>query len=87
MDLVELHPLRNVTIGQAGSGLAIEARKRVSIAVELVANPAIVFMDEPTSGALPRLPVCMTMPLRPLPVHQVLMHSRSNHDQADALQG
>ena len=50
MELVELHPLRNVTIGQVGSGLAIEARKRVSIAVELVANPAIVFMDEPTSG-------------------------------------
>ena len=51
MELVELHPLRNVTIGMAGAGLAIEARKRVSIAVELVANPAIVFMDEPTSGA------------------------------------
>ena len=25
-------------------------RKRLSIAVELVANPAIIFMDEPTSG-------------------------------------
>ena len=32
------------------SGLSVEQRKRLSIAVELVANPAIVFMDEPTSG-------------------------------------
>ncbi|KAK9802906.1 hypothetical protein WJX73_004507 [Symbiochloris irregularis] len=50
MELVELHPLRDVTIGQVGMGLSVEQRKRTSIAVELVANPAIVFMDEPTSG-------------------------------------
>ena len=31
-------------------GLSIEQRKRLTIAVELVANPSIVFMDEPTSG-------------------------------------
>ena len=29
----------------------MEQRKRLTIAVELVANPSIVFMDEPTSGA------------------------------------
>ena len=28
----------------------MEQRKRLTIAVELVANPSIVFMDEPTSG-------------------------------------
>jgi len=28
----------------------VEQRKRLTIAVELVANPSIVFMDEPTSG-------------------------------------
>lgn len=28
----------------------MEQRKRLSIAVELVANPSVVFMDEPTSG-------------------------------------
>ncbi|KAK9813535.1 hypothetical protein WJX73_005597 [Symbiochloris irregularis] len=50
MELVELHPLRDVTIGQVGMGLSVQQRKRTSIAVELVANPAIVFMDEPTSG-------------------------------------
>jgi ABC-type protease/lipase transport system fused ATPase/permease subunit len=32
------------------SGLSVEQRKRLTIAVELVSNPAIVFMDEPTSG-------------------------------------
>ena len=31
-------------------GLSVEQRKRLTIAVELVANPSIVFMDEPTSG-------------------------------------
>lgn len=32
------------------SGLSTEQRKRLTIAVELVANPSIMFMDEPTSG-------------------------------------
>ncbi|GJU32952.1 pleiotropic drug resistance protein 1-like protein [Tanacetum coccineum] len=30
--------------------LSTEQRKRLTIAVELVANPSIIFMDEPTSG-------------------------------------
>ncbi|PWA73251.1 pleiotropic drug resistance protein 2 [Artemisia annua] len=34
----------------APRGLTIEQRKRLTIAVELVANPSIIFMDEPTSG-------------------------------------
>ncbi|KAH9780004.1 ABC transporter G family member 37 [Citrus sinensis] len=32
------------------NGLSTEQRKRLTIAVELVANPSIIFMDEPTSG-------------------------------------
>ncbi|KAG2487630.1 hypothetical protein HYH03_013769 [Edaphochlamys debaryana] len=36
--------------GSAGSSLNVDARKRLTLAVELVANPAVVFMDEPTSG-------------------------------------
>jgi ABC-type multidrug transport system ATPase subunit len=32
------------------NGLSVEQRKRLTIGVELVANPAVVFMDEPTSG-------------------------------------
>ncbi|KAI6669871.1 hypothetical protein NL676_004756 [Syzygium grande] len=51
MDLVELHPLRNALVGLPGAdGLSTEQRKRLTIAVELVANPSIIFMDEPTSG-------------------------------------
>nr|GEY05233.1 ABC transporter G family member 39-like isoform X2 [Tanacetum cinerariifolium] len=51
MELVELHPLRNAMVGLPGvDGLTIEQRKRLTIAVELVANPSIIFMDEPTSG-------------------------------------
>ncbi|KAL3686206.1 hypothetical protein R1sor_004228 [Riccia sorocarpa] len=51
MDLVELTPLRNAIVGlPAVSGLSTEQRKRLTIAVELVANPSIIFMDEPTSG-------------------------------------
>ncbi|KAJ0971263.1 hypothetical protein J5N97_019222 [Dioscorea zingiberensis] len=51
MELVELVPLRNALVGLPGvSGLSTEQRKRLTIAVELVANPSIIFMDEPTSG-------------------------------------
>ncbi|KAK6119467.1 hypothetical protein DH2020_046795 [Rehmannia glutinosa] len=51
MELVELTPLRRALVGVPGvNGLSVEQRKRLTIAVELVANPSIVFMDEPTSG-------------------------------------
>ncbi|KAK3206522.1 hypothetical protein Dsin_020568 [Dipteronia sinensis] len=51
MQLVELDSLRHALVGLPGSsGLSTEQRKRLTIAVELVANPSIIFMDEPTSG-------------------------------------
>ncbi|XP_058074655.1 ABC transporter G family member 31-like [Magnolia sinica] len=51
MELVELTPLSGALVGLPGvDGLSTEQRKRLTIAVELVANPSIVFMDEPTSG-------------------------------------
>ncbi|KAJ6299528.1 hypothetical protein OIU76_020486 [Salix suchowensis] len=51
MKLVELDTLRQALVGLPGSsGLSTEQRKRLTIAVELVANPSIIFMDEPTSG-------------------------------------
>ncbi|CAI0420522.1 unnamed protein product, partial [Linum tenue] len=51
MALVELDSLRDSIVGLPGvNGLSIEQRKRLTIAVELVANPSIIFMDEPTSG-------------------------------------
>ncbi|KAJ3686419.1 hypothetical protein LUZ61_015583 [Rhynchospora tenuis] len=51
MELVELDNLRDAIVGLPGvTGLSTEQRKRLTIAVELVANPSIIFMDEPTSG-------------------------------------
>ncbi|KAJ9692524.1 hypothetical protein PVL29_011532 [Vitis rotundifolia] len=51
MELVELTPLKDSLVGLPGvNGLSTEQRKRLTIAVELVANPSIIFMDEPTSG-------------------------------------
>ncbi|EFN59136.1 hypothetical protein CHLNCDRAFT_137957 [Chlorella variabilis] len=51
MALVELDRLRHAHVGVPGvSGLSVEQRKRLTLAVELVSNPSVVFMDEPTSG-------------------------------------
>ncbi|KAK9734714.1 hypothetical protein RND81_04G158400 [Saponaria officinalis] len=51
MRLVELDSLRDALVGLPGrTGLSTEQRKRLTIGVELVANPSIIFMDEPTSG-------------------------------------
>ncbi|KAL2898725.1 ABC transporter G family member 31 [Bienertia sinuspersici] len=51
MRLVELDNLKHALVGLPGStGLSTEQRKRLTIGVELVANPSIIFMDEPTSG-------------------------------------
>uniref|UniRef100_A0A1D1XCF5 Pleiotropic drug resistance protein 2 n=2 Tax=Anthurium amnicola TaxID=1678845 RepID=A0A1D1XCF5_9ARAE len=51
LELIELDRLRDALVGLPGvNGLSTEQRKRLTIAVELVANPSIIFMDEPTSG-------------------------------------
>ncbi|KAK9146205.1 hypothetical protein Sjap_006108 [Stephania japonica] len=51
MELVELYPIRDALVGlPLVDGLSTEQRKRLTIAVELVANPSIVFMDEQILG-------------------------------------
>ena len=51
MELVELTTLRDALIGFPNvTELSTDHRKRLTIAVELVANPSIIFMDEPTTG-------------------------------------
>ncbi|KAH7669104.1 Iron-chelate-transporting ATPase protein [Dioscorea alata] len=51
LETIELDGIKDALVGIAGvNGLSTEQRKRLTIAVELVANPSIIFMDEPTSG-------------------------------------
>nr|CCA19156.1 ATPbinding Cassette (ABC) Superfamily putative [Albugo laibachii Nc14] len=46
MDLLELTSISNALIRTC----SLEQKKRVTIGVEVVANPSILFLDEPTSG-------------------------------------
>jgi ABC-type multidrug transport system ATPase subunit len=50
IDLLDLEDIQDAIIGSPGQGLTIEQRKRLTIGVELVARPTILFLDEPTSG-------------------------------------
>ena len=51
INILELKPILHRVVGTLGvSGLSFEEMKRVSIGVEMVANPSILFCDEPTSG-------------------------------------
>ncbi|KAH9469685.1 hypothetical protein Pst134EA_006966 [Puccinia striiformis f. sp. tritici] len=51
IQLLELEDLADAMIGYPGFGLGVEARKRLTIGVELAARPELLlFLDEPTSG-------------------------------------
>ncbi|GMJ11150.1 ATP-binding cassette G42 [Hibiscus trionum] len=51
LEIMELNEVKDALVGIPGlSGLSTAQRKRLTIAVELVANPSIIFMDEPTSS-------------------------------------
>ncbi|KWU42587.1 hypothetical protein RHOSPDRAFT_20945 [Rhodotorula sp. JG-1b] len=51
ISLLELEDFADAMIGFPGFGLDVEARKRVTIGVELASKPQLLlFLDEPTSG-------------------------------------
>ncbi|KAF8314175.1 hypothetical protein DL93DRAFT_2228010 [Clavulina sp. PMI_390] len=50
LDMLDLHEIADALIGIPGAGLGVEQRKRVTIGVELVSKPVLLFLDEPTSG-------------------------------------
>lgn len=59
---VEMTPRRTLLVRKLSGG----QRKRVSIALELLANPSVFFLDEPTSGLDPGLDRRMMLLLRKL---------------------
>ncbi|KAN0023395.1 hypothetical protein ACTFIU_011565 [Dictyostelium citrinum] len=52
LEMMEMKHLGDALIGNldTGVGISIEERKRLTIGLELVAKPNILFLDEPTSG-------------------------------------
>ena len=51
MQVLDLQHSANDIIGAPGfGGVSPEVRKKVTIAVELVMDPALLFLDEPTTG-------------------------------------
>ncbi|ORX75152.1 ABC transporter G family protein [Basidiobolus meristosporus CBS 931.73] len=52
LKMMEMQHLGDALIGmlEAGQGISVEERKRLTIGMELVAKPTILFLDEPTSG-------------------------------------
>ncbi|KAF9365572.1 hypothetical protein BGX34_009398 [Mortierella sp. NVP85] len=50
--ILEMEDIADAIIGttESGLGISVEERKRLTIGVELVAKPKLLFLDEPTSG-------------------------------------
>src|SRR5256886_10067264 len=80
---VELTDRRDLLVKKLSGG----QRKRVSIALELLANPSVFFLDEPTSGLDPGLDRKMMYLLRKLADkgHTILLvtHATNNINECD----
>ena len=80
---VEMTDRRNLLVSKLSGG----QRKRVSIALELLANPSVFFLDEPTSGLDPGLDRKMMLLLRRLADkgHTVILvtHATTNINACD----
>src|SRR5206468_1549346 len=80
---VEMSYRRNLLVSKLSGG----QRKRVSIALELLANPSIFFLDEPTSGLDPGLDRRMMTLLRNLADkgHTIVLvtHATNNINSCD----
>jgi ABC-type multidrug transport system permease subunit/ABC-type multidrug transport system ATPase subunit len=52
LSLLEMDRIADALVGdlEAGIGISVEERKRLTIATELVGKPKLLFLDEPTSG-------------------------------------
>ncbi|KAF9585985.1 hypothetical protein BGW38_010677 [Lunasporangiospora selenospora] len=50
--ILEMEDIADALVGttESGLGISVEERKRLTIGVELVAKPKLLFLDEPTSG-------------------------------------
>ncbi|KUJ23287.1 uncharacterized protein LY89DRAFT_777066 [Mollisia scopiformis] len=50
IEMLDMGEFADAVVGVPGSGLSLEQRKRMTVGVELVAKPSLLFLDEPTSG-------------------------------------
>src|SRR5579862_5166946 len=80
LEQLELTDFREQLVGSLSGG----QKKRVSIALELMAEPSLLFMDEPSSGLDPGLDKAMMNTLRRLAdrghVVVVVTHTTLNID-------
>ncbi|KAG1434686.1 hypothetical protein G6F57_021473 [Rhizopus arrhizus] len=52
IQLLEMNDIADAQVGEVetGFGISVEERKRLTIGIELVGKPQLLFLDEPTSG-------------------------------------